>query len=79
MMPGGHLATAVALSGVAYATTGSDRAVYEIPLQAAMDLENTANRLYSDATAPRSGKAAAAATTQPAASDKNNQPKRLNH
>jgi hypothetical protein len=54
----------------AYATTGSDRAVYEIPLQAAMDLENTASRLYSDATAPRSGKAAAAATTQPAASDK---------
>ncbi len=34
----------------AYATTGSDRAVYEIPLQAANDLDNTVNRLHSDTT-----------------------------
>src|SRR5262249_17010094 len=32
----------------AYATTGADKAVYEIPVQAAADLENTANRLHSD-------------------------------
>jgi Domain of unknown function (DUF4340) len=36
----------------AYATTGADKAVYEIPLQAAMDLENTVNRLHSDTTRP---------------------------
>jgi hypothetical protein len=34
----------------AYATTGADKAVYEIPLQAATDLENTVNRLHSDTT-----------------------------
>jgi hypothetical protein len=36
----------------AYATTGADKAVYEIPLQAALDLENTVNRLHSDTTTP---------------------------
>jgi hypothetical protein len=37
----------------AYATAGTDKAVYEIPLQAATDLENTVNRLYSDTTTSR--------------------------
>ena len=45
----------------AYATTGSDTAVYEVPLQAASDLENTVNRLHSNATAPPSAKTASAA------------------
>ena len=52
----------------AYATTGKDQAVYELPLQAASDLDNTINRLHSDTTrkSPKStstaapGKAAAA-------------------
>jgi hypothetical protein len=35
----------------AYATTGANSPVYEIPLQAAADLENTVNRLHSDLTA----------------------------
>jgi uncharacterized protein DUF4340 len=54
----------------AYATTGSDQAVYQIPLQAAMDLENTVNRLHSENTAHPSGKPVATATTPLAASHK---------
>jgi hypothetical protein len=54
----------------AYATTGSDQAVYQIPLQAAMDLENTVNRLHSDNTTHLSGKPVATATTPLAASHK---------
>jgi len=48
---------------LAYATTRSDDAVYQIPLQAAVDLENTVNRLHSNNTVPPSGKPPAAATT----------------
>jgi hypothetical protein len=47
----------------AYATTGADRAVYEIPVQAASDLENTVNRLHSDATRASPKPSAAAAPT----------------
>ena len=36
----------------AYATTGADKAVFEIPLQAETDLENTVTRLHSDTTRP---------------------------
>jgi Domain of unknown function (DUF4340) len=36
----------------AYATNGADNAVYEIPVQAASDLENTVNRLHTDTTTP---------------------------
>jgi hypothetical protein len=46
----------------AYATTGSDSAVYEIPLQAATDLEHTVNRLHSDTTTPPAPKPSAAAS-----------------
>jgi len=52
----------------AYATTGGDKAVYEIPLQAATDLANTVNRLHSDTTNPASPKPPAAASTSPATS-----------
>lgn len=44
----------------AYATTGMNSPVYEIPLQAATDLENTVSRLHSDATTPASPKPSAA-------------------
>ncbi|MBV8054323.1 MAG: DUF4340 domain-containing protein [Deltaproteobacteria bacterium] len=47
----------------AYATTGADSAVFEIPMQAASDLENTVNRLHSDTTTPPSPKPPAAAPT----------------
>ena len=48
----------------AYATTGGgDRAVYEIPLQAATDLANTVNRLHSDTTTPAAPKPSAATST----------------
>src|SRR5216683_2427588 len=52
----------------AYATTGADSVVYEIPAQAAADLENTASRLHSDTTTPATAKPAAAAAPTPAAS-----------
>jgi Domain of unknown function (DUF4340) len=45
----------------AYATSGADSAVYQIPLQAAADLENTVNRLHSDTTALPSKHSAATA------------------
>ena len=51
----------------AYATTTADSAVYEIPMQAAADLENTVNRLHSDTTTPASRKLPAAAATTPSA------------
>ena len=51
----------------AYATTGADSAVYEIPTQAATDLENTVNRLHSGTTTPASPKPSSVAST-PAAS-----------
>jgi hypothetical protein len=54
----------------AYATSSTDSAVYEISLQAATDLENTANRLHSDATTPASPKPSAAAAPTPGASQK---------
>jgi hypothetical protein len=54
----------------AYATTSMDSAVYEIPLQMASDLENTVNRLHSDATRPASPKPSAAAAPTPAAPQK---------
>ena len=46
----------------AYATTAADSPVYEIPLQAVADLENTVNRLHSDSTTPASTKSSATAT-----------------
>jgi len=46
----------------AYATTGADSAVYEIPLQGAADLENTVNRLHSDTTTPPSHRPSPAAS-----------------
>ena len=52
----------------AYATTGADSAVYEIPVQAAADLENTVNRLHSDTTSAASRKPSAAAAPNPGAS-----------
>jgi hypothetical protein len=45
--------------------------VYQIPLQAAIDLENTVKRLHSDAGAPKSGKPSPAASTSPAVSHQN--------
>ena len=52
----------------AYATTGADSAVYEIPVQAAADLENTVNRLHSDTATPASPKPHAATAPTPGAS-----------
>jgi hypothetical protein len=52
----------------AYATTGADSAVYEIPVQAAADLENTVNRLHSDTAAPASAKPSSSAASTPGAS-----------
>jgi hypothetical protein len=52
----------------AYATTGADAAVYEIPVQAASDLENTVNRLHSNSTAPPPSKASTATAPSPAPS-----------
>jgi Domain of unknown function (DUF4340) len=51
----------------AYATTSADSAVYEIPVQAAADLENTVNRLHSDTTTPASRKPTAATAPTPSA------------
>jgi len=45
-----------------YVTTAADSPVYEIPLQAVADLENTVNRLHSDSTTPASTKSSATAT-----------------
>lgn len=50
----------------AYATTGADSAVYEIPMQAASDLETTVNRLHSETTTPASPKTSATAPTRAA-------------
>jgi hypothetical protein len=47
----------------AYATTSADSAVYEIPMQAVTDLENTVNRLHSGPTTPASAKPSAVAST----------------
>jgi hypothetical protein len=52
----------------AYATTSKDSAVYEIPVQAATDLENTVNRLHSDTKA--SSKASPAAAPRDPSSEK---------
>jgi hypothetical protein len=49
----------------AYATTGRDSAVYEIPLQAAADLENTVNRLHSDATGSPASKGSGGSARTP--------------
>jgi hypothetical protein len=56
----------------AYATTSTDSAVYEIPLQAESDLENTVNRLHSDTipAAPPKATAGAAATPRAASLQK---------
>jgi hypothetical protein len=55
----------------AYATTTADSAVYEIPVQAEIDLENTVSRLHSDTTSRVSPKpAAAASSTGPSAQEK---------
>jgi hypothetical protein len=52
----------------AYATNDIDTAVYEIPLQAVTDFENTVNRLHSGTTTPASSKPSAAAPPTPSAS-----------
>jgi Domain of unknown function (DUF4340) len=54
----------------AYATSSADSAVYEIPLQAATDLENTVNRLHSDTTTPARPKPSSAASTSGASQKK---------
>jgi hypothetical protein len=51
----------------AYATNDADNAVYEIPMQAAADLEHTINRLHSDTTKAASPKPSVAAAPTPAA------------
>src|SRR5215469_6903104 len=51
----------------AYATTSADSAVYEIPVQAAADLENTVSRLHSDTTTPASHKPSDGAAPTPSA------------
>jgi hypothetical protein len=56
------------LQSFAYATTAADSAVYEIPMQAATDLENTVNRLHSDTITPASAKPLAATKPAPRAS-----------